>query len=57
MPAPLILVTEDEPNLREVLQFQIESAGFRVLTAAGTGEALRIARESGCVSLPRWPRS
>lgn len=46
MPAPLILVVEDEPSLREILAFQIESAGFRVMTTSSAAEALRIAGES-----------
>jgi len=39
----VILVIEDEPHLREVLIFQLTSAGFEVLAAADGEEGLRLA--------------
>ncbi len=45
-PMARVVVIEDEPDLREILQYNLTQAGHRVL-AAGTAEAgLRIARES-----------
>jgi PleD family two-component response regulator len=41
---PLILVAEDEPNLREVLVFQLSASGFRVTEASNGREALRFRR-------------
>jgi two-component system alkaline phosphatase synthesis response regulator PhoP len=35
---PLVLIVDDEPDIREVIQINLEAAGFRVVTA-GTGEA------------------
>ncbi len=35
-----ILIAEDEPNLREVLRFQLESAGFEVIEARDGQQAL-----------------
>lgn len=37
-----ILVVDDEPDLREILQCNLESAGYDVDTAASAEEALRI---------------
>lgn len=45
MNGPLVLVVDDDPKMRELLQIVLESAGFRV-RAAGDGEtALKIALE------------
>jgi DNA-binding NtrC family response regulator len=41
----LILVVDDEPALRDVLEMRVESWGFRVCTAADADEAERVARE------------
>lgn len=35
---PLVLIVDDEPDIREVIKINLEAAGFRVVTA-GTGEA------------------
>ncbi len=44
--APLILVVDDEPPIREILKFQLENAGYRVATA-GTGlEGLQVVEEN-----------
>ncbi len=40
-----ILIIEDEPDLRDVVQFNLEEAGYEVLTAANGSEGLRLARE------------
>jgi len=39
-PQTRILIAEDEPHLREVLRFQLESAGYEVLEAIDGQEAL-----------------
>src|SRR5688572_15511578 len=41
----LVLVVDDEPALRDVLEMRVESWGFRVCTAADADEAVRVARE------------
>ncbi len=41
---PLVLVVEDEPALRETLAYNLERAGYRVLTAADGRQGLEIAR-------------
>ena len=43
--APLILVVDDDPSVREVLGRYLERAGFSVVTADGGQAALRLARE------------
>ncbi len=40
-----ILIVEDEEDLRQVLSFNLESAGHRVLTAERGAEGLRLARD------------
>ncbi|KUJ80666.1 two-component system response regulator [Ruegeria marisrubri] len=42
---PSVLVVEDEPAQREVLVYNLESEGFRVLTAADGAEALLLIEE------------
>lgn len=42
---PLILLVEDEPAQQEVLSYNLQSEGFRLLTAAEGEEALLIAEE------------
>ncbi|MBZ5587644.1 MAG: response regulator [Acidobacteriia bacterium] len=37
MASPLVLLVDDEPNIRETLSFLLEMEGFRVVTA-GDGE-------------------
>jgi DNA-binding response OmpR family regulator len=41
---PLVLVVDDEPDIRTILQINLESAGFRVVTAANGEEALAAVR-------------
>ncbi|MCZ7569482.1 MAG: response regulator transcription factor [Ardenticatenaceae bacterium] len=43
MTAPLILVVDDEPNIREVVALYLNREGYRVSTAADGAEALRLA--------------
>ncbi|HET7874874.1 MAG TPA: GAF domain-containing protein [Methylomirabilota bacterium] len=43
--APLILVVDDEPDLRTLLREQLEPAGFRVMEAGRALEAVELARE------------
>ena len=43
MPTPRILITEDEPHLREVLRLQLENAGYDVFEACDGMEAVEIA--------------
>ncbi len=45
MSAPRILVAEDEHHLREVLRFQLEAAGFEVVTAEDGQQAVDVALE------------
>ena len=40
-----ILVIDDDPDVRQLLQRHLSAEGFRVLTAAGGEEGLRIARQ------------
>ena len=42
---PLILVVDDEPDIRMLLRDQLELAGFRVLEAGRALEAVELARE------------
>jgi diguanylate cyclase (GGDEF)-like protein len=42
---PRILVAEDEPHLREVLKFQLETAGFEVTEASDGEQAVTLATE------------
>jgi DNA-binding NtrC family response regulator len=41
----LVLVVDDEPALRDVLEMRVESWGFRVCTAGDADEAERVARQ------------
>lgn len=43
MSAPTVLVVDDEADIREILQLTLESAGYRVVTAADGSEALEAA--------------
>lgn len=40
-----ILLVEDEENLRELLKYQLENAGYQVITAKDGLEALSLARK------------
>jgi DNA-binding response OmpR family regulator len=42
-----ILVVDDEPDVLNLVEMQLERAGFEVLTAESGLEALRVLRESG----------
>ena len=42
---PSVLVVEDEPAQREVLAYNLESEGFRVIKAADGNEALLLIEE------------
>jgi signal transduction histidine kinase/CheY-like chemotaxis protein len=46
-----ILVVEDEAAVRYVMTRALEDAGYRVLQAAGTGEAIEIVTRAGKISL------
>jgi CheY-like chemotaxis protein len=43
--APLILVVDDDPTVREVIGRFLERAGYSVATANGGKEGLRLAQE------------
>jgi CheY-like chemotaxis protein/anti-sigma regulatory factor (Ser/Thr protein kinase) len=43
--APLIVVTDDDPTVRDVVRRYLEREGYAVATADGGREALRLARE------------
>ncbi|MGH2390927.1 MAG: response regulator, partial [Chloroflexota bacterium] len=43
--APQVLVVDDDPEVRYILQRYLEGAGFRVLLAATGAEGLRMARD------------
>lgn len=45
MPAPLVLIVEDEPAQREVLAYNLEAEGFRVNQSENGEEALLMASE------------
>ncbi|MCF6218149.1 MAG: sigma-54 dependent transcriptional regulator [Gammaproteobacteria bacterium] len=45
MSAPLILIADDDPGIREVLAFQLEDAGYQVLQACHGAEAFKIYQE------------
>ena len=38
---PRVLIADDEPNIREVISFALERAGFGVATARNGSEALQ----------------
>jgi CheY-like chemotaxis protein len=40
MASPLVLLVDDEPNIRETLSFLLEMEGFRVVTASDGEEGL-----------------
>jgi len=42
---PLVLVVDDEPNVREYLKSVLEDAGFRVAVAGDGEEAMRLIRK------------
>ena len=42
----LILVADDDPDIRGILAFRLERAGYETVQAASGDEALRLVRES-----------
>ena len=44
MDTPKILITEDEPHLREVLRLQLENAGYDVIEARNGAEGIEHAQ-------------
>jgi CheY-like chemotaxis protein len=42
-PAPTLLIADDEPHMRRLLQFTLAKSGARLLLAADGPEALRLA--------------
>jgi len=53
LPAPqgavpaMILVVDDDPNIRELTRVLLEDGGYRVQTASGASDALRVAQSRG----------
>ncbi|MFP5320698.1 MAG: response regulator transcription factor [Acidimicrobiia bacterium] len=47
MPAPVVLVVEDDPTILQLLEVNFEMEGFVVLTAEDGEQGLAVARESG----------
>lgn len=45
LPTPLVLAADDDPLIRELIQFRLERSGYAVVTAADGDEALRLARD------------
>jgi two-component system OmpR family response regulator len=41
---PRILIADDEPNIREVISFALERAGYAVVAARNGSEALQALR-------------
>ena len=42
---PLVLIVEDEPDLRDFMQFLLSASGYETMTAGNGQEALRKMRE------------
>lgn len=42
---PLVLAADDDPLIRELVQFRLERSGYEVVLASDGDEALRLARE------------
>ena len=42
---PLVLAADDDPLIRELIQFRLERSGYEVVTAADGDEALRLIHE------------
>ncbi len=45
MPAKTLLIVDDEPHVRHMLDYKLVRAGFSVITATNGVDALRLARE------------
>jgi DNA-binding response OmpR family regulator len=55
----LILVVDDDPDIRDIVSFRLERAGYEVAQATNGEEALRLARErtpSLCILDVMMPR-
>jgi CheY-like chemotaxis protein len=50
-PAPTVLVVDDEPAVRLLVERVLVEAGFRVFTAMGGAEALELLEREGAVDL------
>jgi two-component system, cell cycle sensor histidine kinase and response regulator CckA len=46
-----VLVVEDEPGVRRLIESMLELHGYRVLAAANAGEALELAASAGRIDL------
>jgi two-component system phosphate regulon response regulator PhoB len=44
MPAETVLVVDDEPEIRELVEYSLTGSGYKVITAADGEQALRTAR-------------
>ncbi len=42
---PLILLTDDEPNFRDVLEIKLKNAGYQTVTASNGEEGVKKAKE------------
>jgi len=42
---PLVLVADNDPDIRSLVAFRLERANYEVVQASGGEEALRLARE------------
>src|SRR5262245_38574461 len=42
---PVILIVEDEPDIRDFMQFLLSASGYETMTAGNGYEALRLMRE------------
>src|SRR5512147_2668060 len=45
---PTILIIDDDPSFRRVIQFQLEGAGHKVVTASNGSEGLRLFDDRPC---------
>ena len=45
LPAPLVLVADDDPDILDLVRYRLERSGYAVATAADGSEAVRLAGE------------
>jgi DNA-binding response OmpR family regulator len=45
---PLVLVADDDPDIRLLVQLRLERSGFSVVSASDGAQALELAETSGC---------
>jgi CheY-like chemotaxis protein len=50
-PEPLVLVVDDEPAIREVEKRFLRKGGYRVIEAAGAGEAFAVLKQTAALDL------